>query len=54
MYPKIATMYDQNPKRIQLVAHHRHKAGKSVLPALIGLKLLAGLVTTVVWNYLPV
>ena len=54
MYPKIATAYDQNPARIQLVARRRKTSSKPMLQAFIGIQLLVGLVAVYFWNYLAV
>jgi len=54
MYPRIATAYDQNPARIQLVARNRKSPSKPVLHAFIGIQLLVGLVTVYFWNYLSI
>lgn len=53
MPSRIASVYDQNPARIQLVANRRHGAGKPVFKAFIGIQLLVGLATVYFWNYLP-
>ena len=53
MYPKVATTYDQNPKRIRLVARRRNMHGHPLLPAVIGIQLMVGLVAAFAWNYLP-
>jgi hypothetical protein len=54
MTPRVATVYDQNSTRLQLVARRRHNQGKPVLQAFIGIQLLVGLAVVLLWNYLPV
>lgn len=54
MYPKVATIYDQNPTRIRLVAQRRHRQGRPVLQAFLGIHLLVGLAAALAWNFLPV
>ena len=54
MYPRIATAYDLNPARIQLVAHRKKTSSKPILQAFIGIQLLVGLVAVYFWNYLAV
>ncbi|GEM_PF-3372877 len=53
MRSRIASIYDQNPARIQLVANRRHNNGKPVFQAFIGIQLLFGLAAVYFWNYLP-
>jgi hypothetical protein len=50
---KVASVYDQNPARIKLVANHRHNERKPVFKAFIGIQLMVGLVAAYFWNYLP-
>lgn len=52
MHRRIASVYDQNPARIQLVANHRHKKKKPVFQAFLGIQLLVGLAAVYFWNYL--
>lgn len=54
MYPRVASIYDQNPARIQSVAHRGQKPNKPVLQALLGVKLLVGLVAVYFWPYLSI
>ena len=53
MNPSVASVYDQNPARIQLVAQRRRNNGQSVFQALIGIQLLVGLAAVLCWNFLP-
>lgn len=54
MSPRVATIFDQNPARIQHVAHRRKKQHQPILQAFIGIHLLVGLVAVYFWNYLPI
>ena len=54
MYPRVATAYDQNPARIQLIARRKKSPSKPILEAFIGIQLLVGLVAVYCWNYLSV
>jgi hypothetical protein len=53
MQSRITSVYDQNPARIRFVAHHRQGRSKQLFKAVIGIKLMAGLVTAFIWNFLP-
>ena len=53
MQVRIASVYDQNPARIKLVANHRRNQGKPVFKAFVGIQLMVGLVTAYFWNFLP-
>ena len=54
MHPRVATAYDQNPARIQLIARRRKALSNPILQAFVGLQLLVGLVAVYFWNYLSV
>lgn len=54
MYPKVASVYDQNPTRIQLVAQRRRQQSRPAFQALIGFQLLVGLAAVLFWKVLPV
>lgn len=54
MSPRVATMFDQNPARIQHVAHRKQKHNQPILQAFIGIQLLVGLVAVYFWSYLPI
>lgn len=54
MYSRVATAYDQNPARMQIVARRRKTSSKPLLQAFIGIQLLVGLVAVYFWNYLAV
>lgn len=52
MYPRVASAYDQNPARIQLVVTRKKEPSKPVMEAIIGIYLLFGLTAVCFWNYL--
>ena len=52
MYPRIASAYDRNPARIQLVVRRKKRSFQPILQAFIGIQLLVGLVAVYFWNYL--
>lgn len=54
MVPRVATAYDQNPARIQLVVRRKKTSAQPVWQAVIGIQLLVGLVAAFFWNFLPV
>jgi hypothetical protein len=52
MSPRVATIFDQNPARIQHIARRRQKQNQPILQAFIGIQLLVGLVAVYFWNFL--
>ena len=54
MYPRVATVYDQNPARIQFVVTRKKEPSKPIMEAIIGIYLLFGLAAVCFWNYLPI
>jgi hypothetical protein len=54
MVARVATAYDQNPARIQLVVRRKKTWIQPVWQAVVGIQLLVGLVAAFFWNLLPV
>lgn len=52
MVPRVASAYDRNPARIQLMVHRKKQSTQPILQAFIGIQLLVGLVAVYFWNYL--